>query len=96
MEEKELKNKKSTTVYGGSLSIMKFENGVRIKKRNQGKLILDDKDAGELALVLRTYSYPKLYTSVQLNAIKKKFKDNEEVCSFVDRVLKNELKYEEL
>lgn len=95
MEEKELGKKKGTMVYGGTLSIKKFENGVIIKKRNQGQLILDSQDAGMLALNLRKFSYPKLFTEPQLETLKKKFKDNKDVCDFVDKIIHDKLKYSE-
>lgn len=97
MEEKELGKKTGTSIFGNSLYVKKFENGCIIKKKGQTELLLDKDDMESLALNIRHYSkYCPLYTHVEVSTIKKRFADNKEVCDFVDKVLKDQLTYEEL
>ncbi len=67
--------KKKSTMISGKLSIMKFEKGIRLKMRNQEPLYLDLMDANILALHIREYSHPTLFTSVQVEEIKKEERD---------------------
>jgi len=93
--QKSLGKKKSTRQYGNSLFIKVFEEGATIRIKGQSELTLDKSDAGDVALTLREFSYPKMFTEPQLNAIKKKFSNNPDVCAFVNRVIDDDLKYEE-
>ena len=69
----------STTSVGNNLYIKKYKNGVAIRMRGQSEIIMNDYLAGDLALILREYSNPKLYTSVELGWIMLKFKFNKDV-----------------
>jgi len=96
MNKKDLGKKITTMQHGNSLWIKIFDKGATVRVKGQEELILDESDAGRIALDLRKFSYPKMYTEPQLSAIKKKFPKNKEVCAFVDRVLKDDLTYEEI
>lgn len=88
--------KQKTISLQGMLYIKFYEKGVAIRMRNQGEIILPLSFAGELALLLREYSYPKLYTSIQLSWILQKFKYDKDVVKFVERILNNEVTNEEI
>ncbi len=86
----------STTSVGNQLYIKKYKNGVAIRMRGQSEIIMTEHLAGDLALILREYSAPKLYTSVELGYIMQKFKFNKDVVEFVQRILDNKVTLDEM
>ena len=86
----------STTSVGNNLYIKKYKNGVAIRMRGQSEIIMNDYLAGDLALILREYSNPKLYTSVELGWIMLKFKFNKDVVDFVQRILDKKVNVNEV
>ena len=94
--------KKSTTTLNNILYIKRYNQvpncvaGVAIRMRGQSEIIMTDVLAGELALVLRGYSYPELYTSIELGWIIQKFKYDKGVVRFVKRILNKEVNVNEI
>ena len=86
----------STTSVGNQLYIKKYKNGVAIRMRGQSEIIMTDYLAGDLALILREYSNPKMYTSIELGYIIRKFKYNKDVVDFVQRILDNKVTLDEI
>ena len=96
IELKDLGKKKSTTSIGNYLWVKKYDGGVAIRVSRQGELILPKSWAGELSLILREFSSPRLYTSIELSWIMEKFKYSKDVTDFVQKIMNREIKTKHL
>ncbi len=91
-----LGKRKGTLGIGNRVWIKKFENGVKIRTKNEGEITLDVSNVFEMLLYLRKFckidAFPILLTTLDLVYVWQKYPKTKE---FIERLLMDEVTYEE-
>lgn len=91
-----LGKKEGTFCSGNTIWIKKFENGVKIRKKEQGEITLGVSETWEILRYLRDFckrhSFPIFLTSLDLTYLWQKYPETKE---FVEKLLLDEVTYEE-
>jgi len=88
-----LGKKRETLGIGNKVWIKKFENGVKIRKKEQGEITLTPDDVLEILIYLRKFCKPIILLSfVDLTYVWQKYPETKKL---IERFLMDEVTYEE-
>ena len=91
-----LGKKEGTFSMDNKVWIKKFENGVKIRKKEQGEITLEISEVWQILMYLRKFchrsAFPILLTAIDLTYVWQKYPETKE---FVEKLLLDEVTYEE-